>query len=95
MKNLKCKLVLLCLFVFAPFFSFAQTNLSVPLRDNVYQLLEYASLRGYISILPAVYCAYTFSYTQHSYGDTTSFYFINNSEYYDEVGNYLTLSVKI
>ena len=53
MKNLKCKLCLLCLFVFAPFFSFSQTNLSVPLTDNVYQLLEYASLRGYISILPA------------------------------------------
>lgn len=31
----------------------AQTNISVPLTDEVYQILEYATLRGYLPILSA------------------------------------------
>ncbi|MDD7416562.1 MAG: hypothetical protein PUK48_04265, partial [Spirochaetales bacterium] len=70
------------------------------LHDGVYEWIHSVTLGTTLdcrkwNVPIAVYCAYTFSYTQHSYGDTTSFYFINNSEYYDEVGNYLTLSVKI
>ena len=41
----------LCFFIFQPLH--AQTNLSVPVTDNVYQLLEYASLQGYIPLLPS------------------------------------------
>ena len=45
------------IFVFLIFFSvglFAQQNLSVPLTDDAYFLLENASLRGILPTLPSV-----------------------------------------
>lgn len=38
---------------------------------------------------------YTFSYTHHTFGDKNGFRNINNDEYSNKAGNYLTLSVKV
>lgn len=48
-----CKKFIFIFLIFLTLGVFAQQNLSVPLNDNVYFLLENASLRGILPILPA------------------------------------------
>jgi len=41
------KNIFVCLFLCVVFYAFAQYNISVPLEDPVYNMLEYAMIRGY------------------------------------------------
>lgn len=70
------------------------------LHDGVYEWINSISLGGELDcrkwdIPITVGLTYTFSYTHHTLGTKDSIKNINNAEYQNKAGNYLTLSIKV
>lgn len=70
------------------------------LHDGVYEWINSISLGGELNcrkwdIPITVGLTYTFSYTHHTLGTKDSIKNINNAEYQNKAGNYLTLSIKV
>lgn len=70
------------------------------LHDGVYEWINSISLGGELNcrkwnIPITVDLTYTFSYTHHTLGTKDSLKNINNAEYQNKAGNYLTLSIKV
>ena len=70
------------------------------LHDGVYEWINSISLGGELDcrkwdIPITVGLSYTFSYTHHTLGTKDSIKNINNAEYQNKAGNYLTLSIKV
>lgn len=70
------------------------------LHDGVYEWINSISLSGELdckkwNIPITVGLTYTFSYTHHTLGTKDSIKNINNAEYQNKAGNYLTLSIKV
>lgn len=70
------------------------------LHDGVYEWINSISLGGKLDcrkwdIPITVGLTYTFSYTHHTLGTKDSIKNINNAEYQNKAGNYLTLSIKV
>lgn len=70
------------------------------LHDGVYEWINSISLGGELNcrkwdIPITVGLTYTFSYTHHTLGTKDSLKNINNAEYQNKAGNYLTLSIKV
>lgn len=70
------------------------------LHDGVYEWINSISLGGELDcrkwdVPITVGLTYTFSYTHHTLGTKDSIKNINNAEYQNKAGNYLTLSIKV
>ena len=70
------------------------------LHDGVYEWINSVALGGELdcrkwNVPITVGLTYTFSYTHHTLGDKNGFKNIDNTEYSNKAGNYLTLSVKV
>ncbi len=70
------------------------------LHDGVYEWINSVALGAeldcrYWDVPITVGLTYTFSYTHHTLGNKDGFHNINNAEYSNKAGNYLTISVKI
>ena len=70
------------------------------LHDGVYEWINSVALGAvldcrYWDIPITVGLTYTFSYTHHTLGNKDGYYRINNAEYSNKAGNYLTLSLKL
>ena len=70
------------------------------LHDGVYEWINSVALGAvldcrYWDVPITVGLTYTFSYTHHTLGDKDGYHNINNSEYSNKIGNYLTLSFKV
>lgn len=70
------------------------------LHDGVYEWINSIALGGELdcrkwNVPITVGLTYTFSYTHHTLGDKNGFKNIDNTEYSNKAGNYLTLSVKV
>lgn len=70
------------------------------LHDGVYEWINSIALGGeldcrYWDVPITVGLTYTFSYTHHTLGNKDGYHNIDNAEYSNKAGNYLTLSVKV
>ena len=70
------------------------------LHDGVYEWINSIALGAeldcrYWNVPISVGLTYTFSYTHHTIGNKDGYKNINNEEYSNKAGNYLTLSVKV
>lgn len=70
------------------------------LHDGVYEWINSVALGAvldcrYWDVPITVGLTYTFSYTHHTIGTKDGYHNINNNEYSNKAGNYLTLSVKV
>lgn len=70
------------------------------LHDGVYEWINSIALGAeldcrYWNVPISVGLTYTFSYTHHTIGNKDGYKNINNEEYSNKTGNYLTLSVKV
>ena len=70
------------------------------LHDGVYEWINSVSLGAvldcrYWDVPITVGLTYTFSYTHHTIGTKDGYHNINNNEYSNKAGNYLTLSIKV
>ena len=70
------------------------------LHDGVYEWINSIALGAeldcrYWNLPITVGLSYTFSYTHHTIGTKEGFHNINDEEYSNKAGNYLTLSVKV
>ena len=70
------------------------------LHDGVYEWINSIALGGELdcrkwNVPITVGLTYTFSYTHHTLGNKDGYHNIDNAEYSNKAGNYLTLSVKV
>ena len=70
------------------------------LHDGVYEWINSIALGAvldcrYWNVPITVGLTYTFSYTHHTIGTKDGYHNINNNEYSNKAGNYLTLSIKV